>query len=160
MPSWSSRRVAARDACPSGVRGRQPATTRAPDELVTGLFIPGPLAGTDGAIGRSRSSASRAYLVISIAMVAAVVEVERADGSRGRASPSGPAPRSRSGSGARGGAAGLAGRRPDGRRLVRASTSPASPIDDVRGTGAYRREAALELVRRALAAGAGVTRRP
>ena len=58
-------------------------TLRAADELVTGLFIPAPIAG---ATARStfEKLGSRAYLVISIAMVAAVVEIG-ADGSIARA---------------------------------------------------------------------------
>src|SRR5204863_3454918 len=52
-------------------------TVRGADELVTGIFIPSPL---EGASVRStfEKLGSRAYLVISIAMVAAVVEVDGA----------------------------------------------------------------------------------
>ncbi len=52
-------------------------TVRSPDELVTGILVPAPLAG---ATARSsfRKLGSRAYLVISIAMAAAVVEVDAA----------------------------------------------------------------------------------
>jgi CO/xanthine dehydrogenase FAD-binding subunit len=125
-------------------------TVRRPDELVTGLFVPAPLTGT-----RVRSTfeklGSRAYLVISIAMVAAVVEV----GVDGRIA------RARLAVGAcsevaqrlTGLEADLAGRpaSPETAAIVGAAHLDAlSPIDDVRGTAAYRRDAAVVLVRRAL----------
>src|SRR5688572_33447183 len=49
-------------------------TARGPDELVTGLFVPSPVPGTT-VRSTFEKLGSRAYLVISIAMVAAVVEV-------------------------------------------------------------------------------------
>ena len=57
------------------------ATVRAADELVTGLFVPDPAAGGRGRRRRSTflKLGARAYLVISIAMVAAVL-VRDADG--------------------------------------------------------------------------------
>lgn len=126
-------------------------TTRAPDELVTGLFIPGSIAGT-AARSTFEKLGSRAYLVISIAMVAAVAEV----GADGRIA------RARVGVGACSVVAQrlpvleaeLVGRPASAATaaIVRADhLAGLSPIDDVRGSAAYRREAALELVRRALA---------
>jgi len=127
-------------------------TVRRPDELVTGMVVPAPLPGT-----RVRSTfqklGSRAYLVISIAMVAAVVEVDddrlikRARVAVGACSE-------------------VAQRLPAletalrGRRAVAATSTMATavhladltPIDDVRGTAEYRRDAALTTVRRALEA--------
>jgi CO/xanthine dehydrogenase FAD-binding subunit len=125
-------------------------TVRRPDELVTGLVVPAPLPAT-----RVRSVfeklGSRAYLVISIAMVAAVVEI----GVDGRIA------RARVAVGAcsevaqrlTGLEADLAGRpgAPKTAAIVGAAHLEAlSPIDDVRGTAAYRRDAAVVLVRRAL----------
>lgn len=127
-------------------------TARRAEELVTGLHIPDPLPGTE-----TRSTfqklGSRAYLVISIAMVAAVIEV--ADGRIERARI------------AVGACSEVAQRLP----MLEAALAglPATPsaavgavepehlaglapIDDVRGTAAYRRDAAVELVRRSLAA--------
>ena len=125
-------------------------TVRRPDELVTGLLVPAPLPAT-----RVRSTfeklGSRAYLVISIAMVAAVMEV----GVDGRIA------RARVAVGAcsevaqrlAGLEADLAGRpaSPETAAIVGPGhLAPLSPIDDVRGTAVYRRDAAVVLVRRAL----------
>ena len=125
-------------------------TARRADELVTGLFVPAPLPGTTVRSAFEKLG-SRAYLVISIAMVAAVVEAD-ADGRIARARV------------AVGACSEVAQRLP----LLEAALAGApataesaaiassdhlgglSPIDDVRGTADYRREAALELVRRAL----------
>jgi CO/xanthine dehydrogenase FAD-binding subunit len=125
-------------------------TVRAADELVTGILVPAPLPGT---LARSTflKLGSRAYLVISVAMVAAVLEV----------APDGRVARARIAVGAcsevalRLGSleAELAGRAADA--SLAAVPGPEhlgalAPIDDVRGTAGYRREAALVLVRRAL----------
>jgi CO/xanthine dehydrogenase FAD-binding subunit len=125
-------------------------TARRADELVTGLFVPAPLPGTTVRSAFEKLG-SRAYLVISIAMVAAVVEAD-ADGRIARARV------------AVGACSEVAQRLP----LLEAALAGApataesaaiaspdhlgglSPIDDMRGTADYRREAALELVRRAL----------
>jgi CO/xanthine dehydrogenase FAD-binding subunit len=126
-------------------------TVRAPDELVTAVLVPPPLPGTE-----ARSTfvklGSRAYLVISIAMVAAVVEV----GTDGRIA------RARIAVGA---CSEVARRLPElesalaGQPLAEATAvagpehmTGLAPIDDVRGTAAYRGDAALVLVRRALGA--------
>jgi CO/xanthine dehydrogenase FAD-binding subunit len=126
-------------------------TSRAPDELVTGLLIPAPMPGS---IVRStfEKLGSRAYLVISIAMVAAIAE-RTGDGRIARAriavgACSEVAQRlpaleaALAGIPAAPGAADLA---------VAEHLDHLRPIDDVRGSADYRREAALELVRRALA---------
>jgi CO/xanthine dehydrogenase FAD-binding subunit len=159
----ASRRGTRRVAVADFVTGNR-STLREPDELVTGLFVPDP-AGQGGAVpgGAGRTGdgllatstflklGARAYLVISIAMVAAVVVRD----SRGRITSARLAV---------GACAPVARRLPaleaelTGRHLrpgigdvVRAGhLAPLSPIDDVRGTAAYRREAALVLVRRAL----------
>ncbi len=125
-------------------------TDRAADELVTGLFVPAPLADAEVRSGFEKLG-SRAYLVISIAMVAAIVEVSDGLISRARISV--------------GACSEVARRLPElEAALAGAAAGPAAagivtadhlaglqPIDDVRGSAAYRREAALELVRRALA---------
>jgi CO/xanthine dehydrogenase FAD-binding subunit len=124
-------------------------TVRRADELVTGLFVPAPIDGTSVRAAFEKLG-SRAYLVISIAMVAAVVEV--ADGAIARARI------------AVGACSEVAQRLPGlegelaGRRATVGSAAivsaehlaALSPIDDVRGSGEYRRDAALTLVRRAL----------
>ena len=125
-------------------------TARADDELVTGLFVPAPLPGT-AVRSTFEKLGSRAYLVISIAMVAAVVEAGD-DGRMARARV------------AVGACSEVAQRLPAlEAALVGEPATPHSarvvapghlaglrPIDDVRGTAAYRLDAAEELVRRAL----------
>ena len=128
-------------------------TVRRPDELVTGVVIPPPIRGTT-VRSTFEKLGSRAYLVISIAMVAAVVEIgaERAIA------------RARLAVGACSEVAqrllaleaALVGRpAPEVAASIADAVRPEHltnlrPIDDVRGTAAYRLEAALELVRRAL----------
>jgi CO/xanthine dehydrogenase FAD-binding subunit len=122
-------------------------TARRPDELVTGVFVP---AMPDTARGTFLKLGARRYLVISIVMVAAVLDVG-ADGtvrdvrisvgSCNAAAVRLPALE-----------AALLGRSPR-RDAVRAEhLAPLAPIDDVRGSAAYRRDAALELVSRAVEA--------
>lgn len=123
-------------------------TIRRPDELVTAILVPSP--------GESAGSVflklgSRAYLVISIAMVAVVVE--RADDGAISAArivvgacsevPQRIAPAE----------ARLVGRAPGPEladEITGADLAGLTPIDDVRATAAYRRDAALTLVRRAV----------
>ena len=117
------------------------------DELVTGLRIPTP---KRPARAHFVKLGARKYLVISIVMVAAVVEVESEAVAAARI--------------AVGSCSVVAQRLKEleheivGRRLSAAlgevaradHLSSLSPIDDVRGTAAYRNEAALTLVRRTL----------
>lgn len=123
-------------------------TVREPDELVTAILVPEP---TGSARSTFLKLGTRAYLVISIASVAAVVDVE-ADGvvasARIVVGACSEVPMRIEAAEA---------------RLVGRSASPSladaidtadldvlAPIDDVRGTAAYRRDVALTLVRRAL----------
>jgi CO/xanthine dehydrogenase FAD-binding subunit len=125
-------------------------TARRPDELVTGLFVPAPLPGTT-VRSTFQKLGSRAYLVISIAMVAAVLEIG-ADRrvARARVAVGACSEVAQRLSALEAELTGLpaadvtaAVARPDHVATLR-------PIDDVRGTASYRRGAALELVRRAL----------
>jgi CO/xanthine dehydrogenase FAD-binding subunit len=123
------------------------AIARRPEEMVTALIVPKPK-------GDARSTflklGARKYLVISIVMVAAVLEI--ADGTVVRAriavgSCSAVAQRLPALEAA------LAGQRLDASlaEWVRPEhLAPLSPIDDVRGTADYRREAALTIVQRAI----------
>jgi CO/xanthine dehydrogenase FAD-binding subunit len=129
-------------------------TARAPDELVTAIRVPAPLPGT-AARGTFEKLGSRAYLVISIAMVAATAEIDD-DGRVARArvavgACSEVAQRLRELERALVGQAAAAVAAAPGDLVVPAHLAELRPIDDVRGTAGYRREAALELVRRALA---------
>ncbi len=122
-------------------------TARAPDELALGLHIPAP---AEPARGVFLKLGARRYLVISIVMVAAVADF-RSDGRIRQA---------RVAVGACSPAArrlptlehALAGRFPDAALVRPEHLAPLAPIDDVRGSAAYRGAAALELVRRAVAA--------
>jgi CO/xanthine dehydrogenase FAD-binding subunit len=124
------------------------ATARRADEMVTALLVPKPAHDPRSTFLKL---GARKYLVISIAMVAAVVEMVD-DGTITSARL------------AVGSCSAVAQRLPllesvlVGKRLsaeVAALAEPEhlaslAPIDDVRGTADYRREAALTLVRRAL----------
>jgi CO/xanthine dehydrogenase FAD-binding subunit len=124
-------------------------TVRRPDELVTAIVVPGPDASARSAFLKL---GSRAYLVISIAMVAVLVEQD----DRGRISKARIVVGACSEVPQRIGAAEarLAGRALTvslAEGITAADLADLSPIDDVRATAAYRRDAALTLVRRALA---------
>lgn len=143
--------AAGRRAVPIGefVTGNR-RTVRRPDELVTGLLVPGPLPATH-VCSAFEKLGSRAYLVISIAMVGVVVEI----GVDGRIARARVAVGACSEVAQRlvGLEADLAGRpaSPETASIVGVAHLDAlSPIDDVRGAAAYRRDAAAVLVRRAL----------
>lgn len=121
-------------------------TLRAPDELVTALYIP-PLPA--GARGGFTKIGGRKYLVISVAMVGAVLELSsgRIASARvavGAASP--VAQRLEALEQALVGAD-LAGALD---QVTPARLSTLSPISDVRGSAEYRGEAVAEAIRRTL----------
>lgn len=124
-------------------------TARKQDEMVLGLSIP--VCGTD-ARSTFLKLGARKYLVISIVMVSAVLEVA-ADGTVARlrvavGSCSEVAKRLTTLE------ADLAGKPADGSlaaRITQDHIAPLSPIGDVRGSAEYRSDAALTLVRRAIA---------
>ena len=123
-------------------------THRAPEELATALLIPKP---NHPAVSGFVKLGARAYLVISIVMAAGVVE----------AAPDGTVAAARLAVGSCSAVAqrllaleeALAGRplSPDLADVVApAHLAPLAPIDDVRGTAAYRLDAAETLLRRLL----------
>lgn len=124
-------------------------TIRRPDELVTAVLVPLP-----GVAARSvfLKLGSRAYLVISIAMVAVVVELDddgRVAVARIVVGACSEVPQRIVAAEAR-----LVGRVAEpalAAKIVAADLAGLAPIDDVRGTAAYRQVAALTLVRRAVA---------
>ena len=128
-------------------------TTRAPDELVTGIVVPDPPADGDGGTAASTflKLGSRAYLVISIVMVGAVV-VRDASGriASARIAVGACSPVARRLPELEAALPGQALRPGIGGLVVDEHLAPLSPIDDVRGSAEYRRRAALVLVRRAL----------
>jgi CO/xanthine dehydrogenase FAD-binding subunit len=125
-------------------------TCRRPDELVTAVLVPKPAREARSAF---RKLGSRAYLVISIVMAAGVIEVEDGVVASARVAVGACSP--------------VARRLPEleaelvGRRLDEGPDALArigrpehlgglAPIDDVRGSGGYRRDVALTMVRRVL----------
>jgi len=121
-------------------------TERRPDEIVTALLIPKP---ARPARSTFLKLGARKYLVISIVMVAAVVETDGERIARARiavGSCSAVAQRLAALEAALQGQT-LASA---AKAVTAAHLAPLAPIDDVRGTADYRRDAALTLVRRAL----------
>lgn len=121
-------------------------TARRPEELALGLLIPAPDEATRSVF---RKLGARRYLVISIVMVAAVAELDAAGRiARARVAVGACSPVARRLPALE---AALRGQLPDPALVHPEHFAPLAPIDDVRGTAAYRRTAALELVRRAVA---------
>lgn len=120
-------------------------TARRDDELVLGLRIPAAAASARSCFLKL---GARAYLVISIAMVAAFAEFA-ADGriARARVAVGACSPVAARLPGLE---AALVGQFPATAHVEPEHLQPLSPIDDIRATAAYRRAAALELVRRAV----------
>lgn len=124
-------------------------TVRRPDELVTAILVPEPSAGARSTFLKL---GSRAYLVISIASVAAVLDV----GAGGRVTTArivvgacSEVPMRLEAAEAR--LVGQVASPSLASSIATADLAGLSPIDDVRATAAYRRDAALILVRRAVA---------
>lgn len=123
-------------------------TARRPDELVTAVLVPKPKHAARAAFLKL---GARKYLVISIVMIGAVVEVDNGTLTAARiavGSCSAVAQRLSQLEQA------LTGKRLDERLpdvVVPRHLQPLTPIDDVRGTADYRRDATLTLLRRALA---------
>lgn len=121
-------------------------TAKAGDELVTAIHIPAHAVEGEG---HFLKLGARAYLVISIAMIAARLEIEdgvvrQAALAIGACSPVATRlPEAE---------AALIGRPPDPDRVTDAMISPRlSPIADARADAAYRSRAATELLRRTVA---------
>jgi CO/xanthine dehydrogenase FAD-binding subunit len=122
-------------------------TARAPDELVVALHLPQPPAGAGGAFVKL---GTRSSLVISIAMVAAVVRVAQGRITEARLAVGACSPVARR---LPDWEAALVGRRLDQPEALRpdpAHLAGLAPIDDVRATAAYRLDAVRELCRRAV----------
>jgi CO/xanthine dehydrogenase FAD-binding subunit len=135
-------------------------TARRADELVTAIRVPKPAPGTASTFLKL---GARRYLVISIVMVAATIEPDpRNQVGRARVAVGACAPTAQRLPALESALSGLpidaalgAVAAPEHLRQVLA------PIDDVRGSAGYRNDAALTLVRRALAAlGAQMERAP
>lgn len=128
-------------------------TLRRPDEILTSVIIPRDL---DNARSAFLKLGARRYLVISIAMVAAIIKTDGA-GSVAEArvavgSCSATAQRLTALESVLVGAPARTGL---GALVSREHLAPLSPIDDVRATATYRSDAALTLIGRALDACVG-----
>ena len=125
-------------------------TARAPGEILTACLIPAPPPDSRAAFEKL---GARRYLVISIAMVAALL---RLDG-RGRIAEARVAVGAASPVACRLDALerDLIGQTPDDICLTADHLAPLAPIDDPRGTAAYRHDAVAELCRRAIASAGG-----
>ncbi len=124
-------------------------TLRRPDQLMTAIVVPKPATGQ--ARSHFQKLGARTYLVISIVMAAAVIEID--DGGRVVAARVAVGACSEVARRLPALEAALVGRPADsglGALAVPAHLSSLAPIDDIRGSGAYRLDAALTLVRRTL----------
>ncbi len=123
-------------------------TQRRPDELVTAISIPKPAPDTASSFIKL---GARKYLVISIVMLAIVIEPEDGRVASARLALGACSPVARR---LRALEAALNGRTLDGRlgeTLEDAHLEQAlAPIDDIRASAAYRRDAAATLIRRGL----------
>jgi CO/xanthine dehydrogenase FAD-binding subunit len=125
-------------------------TLRRADEILAAVLVP---RGLENAASAFLKLGARRYLVISISMVAAVVQVDLV----GRVAEARVAIGSCSATARRlrdleRDLAGLAMKAGIGAAIKPEHLSALSPIDDVRATAAYRRDASLTLVQRALEA--------
>lgn len=126
-------------------------TRRRPDEILTAVIVPRDL---DNAASAFVKLGARRYLVISVVMVAAVIATNSGLVSEGRVAVGACSECAKRlpmleqtliGAPARAGIG----------AMVRPEHLPLSPIDDIRATASYRRDAALSLVKRALEACVG-----
>ncbi|MBP0466333.1 FAD binding domain-containing protein [Roseomonas sp. PWR1] len=122
------------------------ATALAPGEIVTALHVP----RCDGARGRFEKLGARRYLVISIAMAAAVIATQGDRVSEARIAIGACSPVARRLAALE---AALLGLHPSEMPRVPQPShlAPLAPIDDVRATAGYRMDAALVLLRDLLA---------
>ncbi|WP_198374775.1 FAD binding domain-containing protein [Neoroseomonas rubea] len=122
------------------------ATALAPEEIVTALHVP----RLDHARGRFEKLGARRYLVISIAMAAAVIAMEGDRVAEARIAIGACSPVARRLPALE---AALVGQHPSEMASVPqpAHLTPLAPIDDIRATAAYRTDAALVLLRDLLA---------
>jgi CO/xanthine dehydrogenase FAD-binding subunit len=125
-------------------------TQRAADEILTAVLIPEPPPDSRGSFVKL---GARRYLVISIAMVSALVRCDRTGRiAEARIAVGACAPVARRLSALE---ADLVGQDPAGPAVDARHLAPLAPIDDPRGTAAYRMDAVAELCRRAIRAAGG-----
>jgi CO/xanthine dehydrogenase FAD-binding subunit len=128
-------------------------TARRADELLTAIVVPKPRLA---ARSRFLKLGARRYLVISIAMVAAVIEIERGRIAAARVAVGACSPVAQRLPALEAALAGAPMNGDLGARVRAEHFAPLAPIDDPRGTAAYRNEAAQTLVARCLNALGGM----
>lgn len=123
-------------------------TLRRPDEILVNIIVPRIF---EDAASAFLKLGARRYLVISIAMVAAVIkEDDHGNVSMARIAVGSCSASARRLIALEKALAGVPARDGLGARVLPEHMAPLSPIDDVRATAAYRNDAALTLVGRAL----------
>jgi len=122
-------------------------TARRADELLTAIVVPKP---RNDARSHFLKLGARRYLVISIAMVAAVVECEANRVTAARVAVGACSPVAQRLPALEQALAGAALDKALGDHVRAEHLAPLAPIDDPRGTAGYRNEAALTLVARCL----------
>jgi CO/xanthine dehydrogenase FAD-binding subunit len=128
-------------------------TARRPDEVLTGVLIPRVVEHANSAFVKL---GARRYLVISISMVAAVVQSdEKGWVAEARVAVGSCSARAQRLEELESDLEGLPCAPGLGGAVTKAHLSPLSPIDDVRATADYRRDASFTLVQRALEACVG-----
>ena len=127
-------------------------TRRQRDEILTAVIVP---RGMDQARSVFLKLGARRYLVISIVMVAALVKVNGGVVEKARIAVGACSARAQRLTALEQELAGAAAEPGMGKAVRAEHLAPLSPIDDVRATATYRRDAALTLVARALDACVG-----
>jgi CO/xanthine dehydrogenase FAD-binding subunit len=122
-------------------------TQRRPDELLTAIWVPRTLENAHSIFSKL---GARRYLVISISMVAVVILVDAGKVAAARVAVGSCSVVARRLTALERELAGASVRDGLGARVTPDHLAPLSPIDDVRATAEYRRDASLTLVRRAL----------
>jgi CO/xanthine dehydrogenase FAD-binding subunit len=122
-------------------------TQRKANEILTAVLIP---RGLDDAVSTFVKLGARRYLVISISMVAAIVQFENHKVVEARVAVGSCSAVARRLPALEAELVGITVRDPLGASVRPEHLSSLSPIDDVRATAAYRIDASLRLVQRAL----------
>jgi len=123
-------------------------TTRRPNELMTGILVPKPAPGTRSTFLKL---GARKYLVISIAMVAVTIEPDESNSiAAARVALGACSPVAVRLPALEAALIGCDGTAALAEVVAAEHLAPIAPIDDVRGTAAYRRDAALTVIKRAL----------
>lgn len=122
-------------------------TARAADELVTAIHVP---ATSTSGVSAFHKLGSRRYLVISIAMTAVRLEMEAGRIASTAVSVGACSPVAQRLAAVDAALTGLRPGRDVAEAIAAADFSALDPIDDVRGSAGYRRDAAREIVLRAI----------